>query len=551
MYKRLVSLRTFNRFTHTMLKKIELTQQESRICNLLRDYAASYNSSLEQGATPTSSIEGVVPTEPLTLRVTGGWVRDKLLGQGSHDLDIAINTMTGEQFAMGLNEYLVEHYENYGITPHSIHRIEKNPEKSKHLETATTKLFDVEIDFVNLRSEQYTMDSRIPSTTFGTPQQDALRRDATLNALFYNIQSGEIEDFTGHGLQDLSDGILRTPLPPKQTFLDDPLRALRLIRFAARFDFTIDENALNEMAQPEINRAFDAKISKERVGNEMEKILLGPNPNIGVHLIQKTKLDNVIFFWHNDKEIVQLNKDNWPDYNTIMNIYSEGVLNNHLFNFWNQRLAFLEKNPDLQVMVGIDPSFKQNYILGAALLPMANYKVIVVKKKLNNTMSLPEAVIREGLKMSKSDGITVGKCVDAAAQYSKFVHSFIQDKSSLRRSELGLFIRTFDDNYNLAHYIAMINEYLNETNADLQDAIIEKYKTFHEYIVQQDLQDCHNLRPMIDGKKLQKILGIKGGPWMGRVNNEIIVWQLDNPTGTEEQLLAYVKEILPQYMDNK
>ena len=550
MHTRFLSLNTIKRFTHTMLKNIELTSQENRICGVLRDYAASYNDSLEQGATP-APIEGVVPTEPLTLRITGGWVRDKLLGQGSHDLDIAINSMTGEQFAMGLNEYLTNHYEKYGITPHSIHRIEKNPQKSKHLETATTKLFEVEIDFVNLRSEQYTLDSRIPSTTFGTPQQDALRRDATLNALFYNIQTGEIEDFTGRGLQDLRDGILRTPLPPKQTFLDDPLRALRLIRFAARFDFTIDDNALQEMAQPEINRAFDAKISKERVGNELEKILQGPNPNIALHLIQKTNLDNVIFFWHNDRELVQYNKENLPEFDTVMSIYSDGILNNHLLNFWNQRLAFLQKNPDLQMMVGLDPAFKQNYILGAALLPTANHKIIAVKKKLNNMMSMPEAIIREGLKMTKSDGIIVGKCVDGAAQYSKLVHSFVQDKSSLRRSELGLFIRGFNDNYNLAHYIAMVNEYLNETNADIQDQIIENYKTFHEFIVQQDLQDCHNLRPMIDGKKLQKILGIKGGPWMGRVNNEILVWQLDNPTGTEEQLLEYVKGILPQYMDNK
>lgn len=78
--------------------------------------------------------------------------------------------MSGEQFATGLNEYLQQHYAKYGAKPHNIHKIDKNPEKSKHLETATTKLFGVEVDFVNLRSEKYTELSRIPKVCFGTPR---------------------------------------------------------------------------------------------------------------------------------------------------------------------------------------------------------------------------------------------------------------------------------------------------------------------------------------------------------------------------------------------
>lgn len=108
--------------------KITLTKVEQHICNLLNDYTDLYNQ--EHHNNP----------EPLILRITGGWVRDKLLGQGSHDLDIAINVMSGEQFATGLNEYLQQHYVKYGAKPHNIHKIDKNPEKSKHLETATTKL---------------------------------------------------------------------------------------------------------------------------------------------------------------------------------------------------------------------------------------------------------------------------------------------------------------------------------------------------------------------------------------------------------------------------
>ena len=85
------------------------------------------------------------------------------------------------------------------------------------METCTTKLFGVDIDFVNLRSEEYTHDSRVPSIEFGTPEQDAVRRD-TLNALFYNLNQGEIEDYTKRGLSDLQNGILKTPLAPIKTF---------------------------------------------------------------------------------------------------------------------------------------------------------------------------------------------------------------------------------------------------------------------------------------------------------------------------------------------
>lgn len=525
-----------------ILPTIKLSETETKICNLLKDYTTVYNNNKKNNNNNTTA----TANEPLILRITGGWVRDKLLGQGSHDLDIAINIMTGEQFAIGLNEYLLNNYNKYEITPHSIHKIEKNPEKSKHLETATTKIFDTEIDFVNLRSEEYTNLSRIPTINFGTPIQDALRRDATLNALFYNVTTGKIEDLTGKGIEDLQNGLLRTPLPPRQTFLDDPLRVLRLIRFASRFDFTIVPDVLKEMADPEINIAFDNKISKERIGNEMEKILKGPNPNIALHLIQKCNLENVVFFWHHDKTLIEINKnENNETYSLIEKIYNDGILNKHLFNFWNQRLAFLDKNPVLQGLVNEDQVFKQNYILGIALLPMSQKRVIVFHKKMNNTMSLVESIIREGLKLNKLDGIIVGKCVDSISRYQDLIQIFNENPNTLKRSDLGLFIRSFETNYQLAHYISMMNQYLNTTDPATQQQIISQYDSFMKYIKDQNLLDSYKIKPMIDGKKLLKLLNLKAGPWMGQLNNNIIIWQLDNPNGTETQLLDYIKTIVP------
>jgi len=96
-------------------------------------------------------------------------------------------------------------------------------------------MFGLDLDFVNLRSEEYTEATRIPQMRFGTPLEDAERRDLTINSLFYNIHTDLIEDWTGYGLSDLDQKIARTPLEPDTTFRDDPLRVLRVARFATRF----------------------------------------------------------------------------------------------------------------------------------------------------------------------------------------------------------------------------------------------------------------------------------------------------------------------------
>lgn len=150
--------------------QIELNETELKIRNLLVDFCDDYN----RNSNGKSSGEFTLDLE---LRITGGWVRDKLLGVESNDIDIAINHMSGEEFATKLVDYLKE--TNPDLLLKAIHTIKKNPEKSKHLETCTTKLYGLDIDFVNLRSEQYTVDSRVPVMEYGTAEEDALRRDAT------------------------------------------------------------------------------------------------------------------------------------------------------------------------------------------------------------------------------------------------------------------------------------------------------------------------------------------------------------------------------------
>jgi len=247
-----------------MGKQITLTDQESTLRQFLLDVS-----------TYIGTLDGYKKPE---LRFTGGWVRDKFLGLRSVDIDVGIDSMTGYNFGVMMKEYLAQpeskaKYERIGLG--GLAKIEANPEKSKHLETVTTKILGLDIDLVNLRKEIYLESSRNPLMEFGTPEEDAHRRDATVNALFYNLGSSKVEDLTGRGFEDMELKVIKTPLAPLQTFKDDPLRLLRAIRFASRFDYEIAAEDAKAMRNQDIKDALRLKISRERVGVEVTKMLKG------------------------------------------------------------------------------------------------------------------------------------------------------------------------------------------------------------------------------------------------------------------------------------
>lgn len=204
----------------------------------------------------------------VVLRVAGGWVRDKLMGDECADIDIAIDSNSGHSFASGFMQYLREKKEDVS----SFYLIPCNHEKSKHLETACLKFHGYSVDFVCLRTEKYT-DSRVPSVQVGTPLEDAERRDLTINALFYRLDTGAVEDFTGKGLADLEGKIIRTPISPSITFSDDPLRILRTLRFAAKYNFTIAPEIIDALGNGHIVGKIATLVSAERIGLEIHKII--------------------------------------------------------------------------------------------------------------------------------------------------------------------------------------------------------------------------------------------------------------------------------------
>jgi tRNA nucleotidyltransferase/poly(A) polymerase len=225
-----------------------------------------------------------------TFRVAGGWVRDKLLGKQSDDIDIALDNLTGRQFEAHLAAYAQGH-PDAGLG--RSYTVDANVEKSKHLETVGVYIHGLKVDFVNLRTETYG-ETRVPTMGMGTPEVDAQRRDLTINALFYNINTGVVEDYVG-GLADLRAGILKTPLDPKKTFLDDPLRMLRVLRFGSKFGFRIDPEVAKALSDPSTQEAYRKKVAPNRAGPEVMKMMAGQHPAEALGLMLRSGMYKSVF----------------------------------------------------------------------------------------------------------------------------------------------------------------------------------------------------------------------------------------------------------------
>lgn len=221
--------------------------------------------------------------------VIGGFVRDIFLGRGSKDID-CVTVGSGIELAETLAARLgkkfthLSVYRNFGTA--QVKHTEKN--------FVTDEITEMEVEFVGARKESYSHDSRKPVVEDGTLEDDQNRRDLTINDLAICLNAerfGELVDPFG-GVEDLKAGLCRTPLDPDITFSDDPLRMLRAIRFACRFDFKIVPETFEAIAR---NRDRIKIISAERIIDELNKIQMCQTPSAGWILLQRCGLLQVIF----------------------------------------------------------------------------------------------------------------------------------------------------------------------------------------------------------------------------------------------------------------
>ena len=223
--------------------------------------------------------------------IAGGYVRDQLLGSDANDIDLVVSLPDG---GIKFAEWVTKKVGNYkaGSNPCIFPKFGTAKLTLNGVTYDGVDLSEVDVEVVMTRSEKYTSGSRKPDVAFGDLKADVERRDATVNSLLKKLSSGEILDLTGKGKDDLQNGILRTPLDPDETFKDDPLRILRMVRMSAKYNWKLPMFMLRSIRK---NAASLKNISRERIHDEVNKMLLTNNAGKAMRLLKALKLAPFVF----------------------------------------------------------------------------------------------------------------------------------------------------------------------------------------------------------------------------------------------------------------
>ncbi|TFK76716.1 hypothetical protein BDN72DRAFT_806767 [Pluteus cervinus] len=473
----------------------------------------------------------------------------QLLGSECQDMDIALSEIMGLTFA----QYLADFASTKGVQTGNISKIAQNPDQSKHLETATFKLFGFDLDLVNLRAEEYAESSRIPTeVSFGTPLQDALRRDLTINALFYNVHTRKVEDFTEKGLDDLKNGIVRTPLPPKETFLDDPLRVLRCIRFASRYGFDIVPEIADAAKDLVVQEALVTKVARERVGTEFYKMITGRNPLRSIELIHEFNLYHAIFsvLPPDSKDLLS----HTPEYITS-SLAASSILSLLLGRETAQTSDIPALHPLLLSATKADPSCISRLYLGATLTPSRG---ITYKDKKQKDQPVVELLIRESVKLGTQNHYLDG--VPLLFVASEMIKQPSLDKFShpSKRVALGKMLREkavhnphTGSHWSSSFLFSLVQELVplynvRERSLDVQGVtqIMKLYNAFADCVEKLGLADTGDAKYLLTGREVQQALEVpKAGPWIGEALNKVFDWQLDHPEGTKDECIEWLKQL--------
>lgn len=311
----------------------------------------------------------------------GGYVRDFFLHRPCKDIDI-VTVGRGIDLAEKLKDVL-------GADAHLA--------VFRNFGTAQVKFHDLEIEFVGARRESYNRDSRKPVVEDGSLTDDQNRRDFTINAMAVGLSRDNfgklLDPFNGQA--DLGNKILRTPLDPDITYSDDPLRMMRAIRFSAQLGFQIEKESLQAISR---NRERISIVSKERVSEELNKMILAPKPSAGFKLLFDTGLLHLIF-----PEMVKLqgtetikglsHKDNF--YHTLEVLDNVAQKSDNLWLRWSAILHDIAKPATKRFEEGRGFTFHGHEDKGARMVPkiFTNLK-LPLNEKMKYVQKLVELHLR-------------------------------------------------------------------------------------------------------------------------------------------------------------
>jgi len=306
--------------------------------------------------------------------VIGGYVRDCFLERKSKDIDIVV-----EGSGIELAERVAQ-------------RLKVKVSVFKNFGTAMLRSKDTEVEFVGARKESYRSDSRKPIVENGSLADDQSRRDFTINALAFSLQKedfGNLVDPFG-GVKDLQNGILRTPLDPDTTYSDDPLRMIRAIRFASQLSFTIVPESIESIKR---NKNRLEILSKERINDELAKILLSPKPSVGFSLLESTGLLDIIL-----PQLVKLkgtesmegkgHKDNFT--HTLQVLDNLALKSDNLWLRWAALLHDIAKPQTKSYEPGVGWTFHGHEFVGSKMVPKIFQQM---KMPLNEKMKYVQKLV--------------------------------------------------------------------------------------------------------------------------------------------------------------
>lgn len=456
---------------------------------------------------PVFSILGETADEAGTeTYLVGGYVRDFLLGAACKDLDIVAignGIDLARAFAEKVNAHDVVVYENFG--------------------TALVRFEGYDVEFIGARRESYRKNSRKPLVENGSLEDDQKRRDFTINAFYICLNKHRFGEFIDpfEGLKDLQNKIIRTPGDPDITFSDDPLRMMRAARFAARLDYTIETETFNSMMR---NKERIRIVSMERVAEELNKLILTEHTGKGFMVLFKTGLLEIIFPEMQRLHGVQIingkgHKDNF--FHTLQVLENLCQTSDDLWLRWSAILHDIAK----PLTAAFDPEFGWSFHghedKGARMVPKIFSRL---KLPMNDKMRFVQKMVRLHL---RPIALVDTEVTDSAIRRLIMeAGEDLDDLMKLCRAD----ITTRDENRKGRY----------QKNFDRVQARVKEVE---------ERDQLRNWQPPVTGEMIMHHFGLKPGPIVGEIKNQIREAILEGIIPNEKEAAwEYMINISPQFL---